>query len=81
MNSIVVQNKDANPVPVTVHGTSFTIPAFDYQEFNYIGLTNNLDTQVFKTGGAAGTTVATLTFAYSGGGAASDDTLISITQS
>lgn len=60
---------------------SFSIPAFDYQEFTYFGATNNIQTQVFKSGGSGGTTVATLTYAYAGGGAANDDLITSITQS
>lgn len=38
-------------------------------EYDYIGLTytgDNLTGVVFKTGGASGTTVSTLTLAYSG---------------
>lgn len=63
------------------NGASFSIPPFDYQAFTYVGSTNNIDTQVFKSGGSGGTTVATLTYAYVGGVPSSDDALIaSITQ-
>lgn len=64
-----------------VNGASFSIPTFDYQGFTYFGATNNIQTQVFKSGGSGGTTVATLTYAYSAGGAADDDLITSITQS
>lgn len=80
MNAFI-SNTAAHPVPVTNFGESFSIGAYDYEAINYVGVTNNIDTLVYKTGGASGTTVATLTFEYAGGGAADDDTLISITQS
>lgn len=53
---------------VTVsNGASFSIPAFDSQEFTYVsgGAADDdlIQTQVFKNGG---TTVATLTYAYVG---------------
>lgn len=40
--------------------------AFDYQEITYVGATTDIDTVVYKSGGAGGTTVATLTMAYDG---------------
>ena len=40
--------------------------AFDYQDITYVGATTNIDTVVYKLGGAAGTTVATLTLGYDG---------------
>ena len=40
------------------------IPAHDYISLGYTG--SNLTTVVYKTGGSGGTTVATLTLAYSG---------------
>ena len=49
------------------------IPANDYISLGYTG--SNLTSVVYKTGGSGGTTVATLTLAYSG----SD--LISVTKS
>lgn len=61
-------------------GSSFGIPMADYQSFTYYGATNNIHVQTFKTGGSGGTTVGTLTFAYSGGGAANDDLITSITR-
>jgi|ERR1041384_613086 hypothetical protein len=71
------------PVVVEVaNGASFSIPPFDYIGFTYVGSTNNIATQVFKSGGSGGTTVATLTYAYVGGTPSTDDALIaSITQS
>lgn len=63
------------------NGVTFNIPKFDYHAISYVGSTNNIATQVFKTGGAGGTTVATLTYAYVGAGAADDDLISSITQS
>ncbi len=48
----------------------FQIPAYDYASFTYVsgGASNddNIATQVFKTGGSGGTTVATLTYTYWG---------------
>lgn len=78
-NVITVQGVAAG-VPLPISG-SFTIPAFDYQAFSYVGSTNNVLTQVFKTGGSGGTTVATLTFAYIAAGAADNDKIASITKS
>lgn len=45
------------------------IPAHDYIALTYTG--DDLTGVVYKTGGAGGTTVATLTLAYSGGKLAS----------
>lgn len=63
---------------VTVsNGASFSIPAFDSQEFTYVsgGAADDdlIATQVFKNGG---TTVATLTYAYAG----ATNNITSITQ-
>jgi len=49
------------------------IPANDYMALSYTG--SNLTSIVYKTGGSSGTTVATLTLAYSG------SNLISVTKS
>ena len=51
----------------------FNIPKYDYQSLGYTS--DNLTTMVFKTDGASGTTVATLTLAYDG-----DDNITSITK-
>lgn len=42
----------------------FEIPAYDYISLSYTGA--NLTGVVYKDGGAGGTTVATLTLAYTG---------------
>jgi hypothetical protein len=47
-----------------VYQNGFAIPHFDYKEINYSG--SNISTIVFKLGGSGGTTVATLTYSYSG---------------
>lgn len=44
--------------------TGLQIPAHDYASLSYTG--NNLTGVVYKTGGAGGVTVATLTLAYTG---------------
>ena len=49
------------------------IPQHDYISVSYVGGTNNINTVVYKEGGASGTTVATLTFSYIGGTPSSDD--------
>lgn len=59
----------------------FAIPSYDYISFSYVGSTNNVATQVFKTGGSGGTTVATLTYTYVGSGASNDDKVLTITKS
>lgn len=60
----------------------FSIPAFDYIAITNVGSTNNLNTVVYKSGGASGTTVATLTLAYVGGTPVADDAVLaSITKS
>ena len=81
--NVEVVNPTNRPVQVAIVGGGsggFSIPANDYQAFTYYGSTNNVQTQVFKSGGSGGTTVATLTFAYAGGGASSDDRVTSITK-
>ncbi len=40
--------------------------AFDYQAITYNGVTTDINTVVYKTGGSGGTTVATLTMGYDG---------------
>lgn len=40
--------------------------AFDYQLITYVGATTDIDTVTYKTGGAGGSTVATLTMGYDG---------------
>jgi hypothetical protein len=65
----------AVPVSGTVNVlTGLEIPEHDYIDLSYTG--SNLTGVVYKTGGSAGTTVATLTLAYDG-----NDNLISVTKS
>ena len=52
---------------------SFIPPQYDYVGLDYTG--SNLTTVAFKTGGASGTTVSTLTLAYDG-----SDNLTSVTR-
>lgn len=49
---------------------------FDYISLSYVGVTTKILTVVYKIGGAAGTTVATLTLGYDG-----SDRLTSVTRS
>jgi hypothetical protein len=44
--------------------TGLAVPEHDYIGLTYTG--SNLTTVVYKTGGSSGTTVATLTLAYTG---------------
>lgn len=85
-DAVKVINRADKPVPVEIingpFGPMFSIEPFDYMAFTYVGSTNNIATQVFKSGGSGGTTVATLTYAYVGGTPSTNDALIaSITQS
>jgi hypothetical protein len=70
-NEVEVKNDSGNPIPVV---TGLEIPEHDYIDLSYTG--SNLTGVVYKTGGSAGTTVATLTLAYDG-----NDNLISVTKS
>jgi hypothetical protein len=70
-NEVEVKNDSGSPIPVV---TGLEIPEHDYIDLSYTG--SNLTGVVYKTGGAAGTTVATLTLAYDG-----NDNLISVTKS
>lgn len=75
-DGVEIKNDAGNPVPVqgTVNTlTGLEIPDHDYISLSYTG--DNLTGVVYKTGGASGTTVATLTLAYSG------SNLISVTKS
>jgi hypothetical protein len=58
------------------------IPQHDYLSILYHGSTNNIQTVTYKEGGAAGQTVATLTFSYTTNPPTTDDTpLASVTRS
>lgn len=67
---VEVKNDSGNPIP-TIEGLS--IPEHDYISLGYTG--SDLTTVVYKTGGSSGTTVATLTLAYTAGN------LVSVTKS
>lgn len=49
------------------------IPQHDYISVSYYGSTNNIQTVVYKEGGASGTTVGTLTFSYTTNPPTTDD--------
>jgi hypothetical protein len=69
VGEVEISNDVGNPVPVsgTVNVlTGLEIPDHDYIALSYTG--SNLTGVVYKTGGASGTTVATLTLAYDGSG-------------
>jgi hypothetical protein len=71
VGDIEIKNDSGHPIP-TIEGLE--IPAHDYIALTYTG--TNLTGVVYKTGGASGTTVATLTLAYDG-----SDNLTSVTKS
>ncbi len=60
-DGVEIKNDSGNPIP-TIQGLE--IPAHDYIALSYTG--DNLTGVVYKDGGSGGTTVATLTLAYSG---------------
>jgi hypothetical protein len=60
-NEVEVKNDSGNPIPVV---TGLEIPEHDFIDLTYTG--ENLTGVVYKTGGSGGTTVATLTLAYTG---------------
>ncbi len=62
----------ATEATAPLHMAGLNIPAHDYVGLGYTG--DNLTTVTYKTGGSGGTTVATLTLAYSG------STLTSVTK-
>lgn len=69
-SEVEISNNVGNPIP-TISGLS--IPAHDYIALSYTG--TNLSGVQYRTGGASGTIVGTLTLAYSG------SNLISVTKS
>ena len=71
VGEVEISNDSGNPIPVV---TGLEIPEHDYIDLSYTG--TNLTGVVYKTGGASGTTVATLTLAYDG-----NDNLTSVTKS
>lgn len=67
---LVQSGNDFVPMPATMPVASgLAIPEHDYIALTYTG--SDLTGVVYKTGGAGGTTVTTLTLAYSGGNLAS----------
>lgn len=52
------------------------IPEHDHVDVSYVGSTNNFDEVVYRKGGASGTVVATLRFAYVGGTPVANDALM-----
>ena len=69
-NEVEVTNSSGNPIPVSGTLSSklagWDIPIHDYRSFGYTS--GNLTSINYKTGGAGGTTVATLTLGYDGSG-------------
>lgn len=69
-NEVEVTNDEGNPIPVSGTISSkvagWDIPIHDYRALGYTS--GNLTSVTYKTGGASGTTVATLTLAYDGSG-------------
>lgn len=75
-SGVEIKNDVGNPVPVSGVVNTLTgleIPDHDYIALGYTG--SDLTSVTYKTGGSGGTTVATLTLAYSGGN------LVSVTKS
>lgn len=67
-NGVEISNDVGNPVPVSGVVNTLTgleIPDHDYIALGYTG--DDLTSVVYKTGGSSGTTVATLTLAYTDG--------------
>jgi hypothetical protein len=58
-------DKFAYPVTQAMLNPGLSIPAYDYISLSYTS--GNLTGAIFKLGGSGGTTVATLTLAYSSG--------------
>lgn len=70
--------KSFDPVTSTLKTTSPALVSgsYDYISTTYVGATTNINTVVYKLGGASGTIVATLTMGYDG-----SNRLISVTRS
>jgi hypothetical protein len=52
----------------------------DFVEKTYVGSTNNVQTEIYRTGGSGGTIVATLTYTYVAAGVADNDDIETITR-
>jgi hypothetical protein len=61
LQAVVCVDSSGNELPASIPLVPF---AYDYISLSYTG--DNVTTVVYKTGGALGTTVATLTLTYSG---------------
>jgi hypothetical protein len=61
VGEVEISNDSGHPIPVV---TGLEIPEHDFIDLSYTG--DNLTGVVYKTGGSGGTTVATLTLAYTG---------------
>lgn len=61
--TVEISNDVGNPIPIT---SGLSVPPNDYISLNYTD--GNVSSVVYKLGGAAGTTVATLSLTYDGGG-------------
>ena len=75
--SVKIRNSAGNDINPATEDTLQKLVGFDIGEYDYIDLSytgSDLTGVVYKLGGSSGTTVATLTLAYSGGN------LISVTQ-
>ena len=70
-STVTVKTASGTPLEVT---EGFSVPKYDYISLTYNGTT--LTGVVYKTGGAGGTTLATLTLAYDG-----SNNLTSVTKS
>ena len=53
-----------NPNVKVRNVAGLNIPQHDFIAFTYYGATNNAQTVTYREGGASGTVVATVTFAY-----------------
>lgn len=73
VGDVEIANDVGNPVPVSGPIPGLDIPAHDYIGMTYTG--SDLTGVVYKSGGSAGDTVATLTLAYT------DGNLTSVTKS
>lgn len=69
MSEIVAFKSGIDGVPVSTTNPLPVVTGLVPKGYDYVGLTytgENLTGAVYKTGGASGTTVATLTLAYTG---------------
>lgn len=75
-DSVTAKQGDAGAAGWPVKDLNKLVPTeYDYVSLTYVGATDNIDTVTYKTGGAGGTTVATLTLTYDG-----NDRITSVTR-